>query len=138
LALRSLLLDTNAYSAFKSGRSEALEIIAHAPIIGLDSIVLGELLGGFVGGNREAWNRQQLEEFCASSRVQRFLVDDRTAEHYATIYNVLKRKGRPIPTNDMWIAASALRHDLALFTLDGHFRYVDGLVVGSKLEDFLL
>lgn len=138
MALRSLLLDTNAYSAFKSGNPEALEIIAHAPLIGLDVIVLGELIGGFVGGTREAWNRQQLKESLSSSRAQQFPLDDRTAEHYAAIYNILLRKGRPIPTNDMWIAASALRHDLALFTLDGHFRYVDGLVVGSKLEDFLL
>jgi tRNA(fMet)-specific endonuclease VapC len=61
LALRSLLLDTNAYSAFKSGNPEALEIIAHAPLIGLDVIVLGELIGGFAGGTREAWNRQQLK-----------------------------------------------------------------------------
>lgn len=138
MALRTLLLDTNAYSAFKSGDPEALEIIAHAPLIGLDIIVLGELLGGFVGGTREAWNRQQLKEFLSSSRAQQFPVDDRTAEHYAAIYDLLKRKGRPIPTNDMWIAASALRHDLALFTYDGHFRYIDDLVVGSKLEDFLL
>lgn len=138
MALRNLLLDTNAYSAFKSGRPEALEIISHASVLGLDSIVLGELLGGFVNGAREAWNRRQLEEFCSSSRVRRFPVDDRTAEYYANIYSALKRKGRPIPTNDMWIAASALRHELALFSFDGHFRYIDGLVVGSKLENFIL
>lgn len=138
MALRNLLLDTNAYSAFKRGQPEAVEILSHAPVIGLDSIVLGELLAGFVGGTREAWNRQQLEDFCASSRVHRLPVDERTAEHYAVIYNELKQKGRPIPTNDMWVAASALRHDLALFTLDGHFKYIDGLVCGWRLDDFLL
>jgi predicted nucleic acid-binding protein len=136
--VKGILLDTNAYSAFKQGKPEALEILNHAPIIGLDSIVLGELLGGFAGGTREAWNRQQLEAFCSSRRVQRILVDERTAEHYATISVDLKRKGRPIPTNDMWIASSALRHDLALFTYDGHFRYISGLITGRSLEDFLL
>jgi tRNA(fMet)-specific endonuclease VapC len=65
-------------------------------------------------------------------------VDERTAEHYATIYVHLKRKGRPIPTNDMWIAASALRHGFALFTYDGHFQYISGLFIGKTLEDFLL
>jgi tRNA(fMet)-specific endonuclease VapC len=136
--VRGILLDTNAYSAFKQGKPEALEILAHAPLIGLDSIALGELLGGFAGGTREAWNRQQLEEFCSSRRVQRILVDERTAEHYAMISVDLKRKGRPIPTNDMWIAASALRHDLALFTYDGHFKDIFGLLFSRTLEEFLL
>jgi len=66
------------------------------------------------------------------------LVDERTAERYATISVDLKRKGLPIPTNDMWIAASALRHDLALFTYDGHFKHISGLLIGRTLEDFLL
>lgn len=136
--MKGILLDTNAYSAFKRGEPEALEILAHAPLIGLDSIALGEILGGFAGGTKEAWNRQELEKFFASRRVQRILVDERTAEHYAKISVELKRKGRPIPTNDMWIAASALRHDLALFTYDGHFQYISGLLAGRTLEDFLL
>ncbi len=136
--MKSVLLDSNAYTAFKQGRSEALEILKHAPLIGLDSIVTGELLGGFAAGTREAWNRQQFEEFCSSNRVQRFLVDERTAEHYARIYIELRRLGRPIPTNDMWIAASALRHDLGLFTYDRHFKPISGLIVGKSLEDFLL
>jgi tRNA(fMet)-specific endonuclease VapC len=136
--VKGLLLDTNAYSAFKRGEPEAFEILSHAPLIGLDSIALGELLGGFAGGTKEAWNRQELEAFCSSRRVQRILVDERTAEHYAMISVDLKRKGLPIPTNDMWIAASALRHDLALFTYDGHFQYISGLLIGRTLEDFLL
>lgn len=136
--MKGLLLDTNAYSAFKRGEPEALEILSHTPLIGIDSIALGEILGGFAGGTKETWNRQQLEEFFSSRRVQRILVDERTAEHYAKISVDLKRKGLPIPTNDMWIAASALRHDLALFTYDGHFQYISGLLIGRTLEDFLL
>lgn len=136
--MKGVLLDTNAYSAFKRGKPEALEILTHTPLIGLDSIALGELLSGFAGGTKEAWNRQQLEEFCSSSRVQRILVDEQTAEHYAKISVELRRKGLPIPSNDMWIAASALRHDLALFTYDGHFQYIPDLLFGRALEDFLL
>jgi tRNA(fMet)-specific endonuclease VapC len=135
--VRSVLLDANAYTAFKKGVPEAVEILRHAPLIGLDSIATGELLGGFAHGTREAWNRRQLEEFCASPRVQRFQIDEKTAELYAQIYADLRRQGRPIPTNDMWIAASALRHGLALFTYDSHFEYVAGLSTGSILEDFL-
>lgn len=135
--MRSVLLDANAYTAFKKGVPEAVEILRHAPLIGLDSIATGELLGGFAHGTREEWNRRQLEEFCSSPRVQRFPIDDRTAEHYARIYADLRRQGRPIPTNDMWIAASALRHGLALFTYDGHFESIADLPVGRALEDFL-
>src|SRR3982751_295817 len=136
--MKGLLLDTNAYSAFKRGEPEALEILYSAHLIGLDSIALGEILGGFAGGTKEAWNRQELEKFFASRRARRIVVDEQTAEHYARISVELKRKGLPIPTNDMWIAASALRHDLALFTYDGHFQYISGLLIGKTLEDFLL
>jgi tRNA(fMet)-specific endonuclease VapC len=138
LALRSLLLDTNAYTAFKRGEPEAIEILQHAPSISFDSIVFGELFSGFASGTREAQNRRELEEFCSSRRVRRLLVDNRTAEHYARISTDLRRRGRPIPTNDMWIAASTLLHDLALFTYDPHFQYIDDLVAGRTLEDFLL
>jgi tRNA(fMet)-specific endonuclease VapC len=138
LAVKSVLLDSNAYTAFKLGRPEAIEILRHAPLIGLDSIASGELLGGFAHGTKGAWNRRQFEEFCSSDRVRRFSVDERTAEYYAKIYSDLRRQGRPIPTNDMWIAASALRHDLCLFTYDGHFRYIADLAVGESLEDFLV
>lgn len=138
MALRNILLDTNAYTAFNQGRPEAVEILRHAPLIGLNSIVIGELLGGFASGTKGVWNRQQLETFYGSDRVQRFPVDEGTAEHYARIYSDLRRLGRPIPTNDMWIAASALRHDLGLFTYDGHFKAISGLSVGKSLEDFLL
>jgi tRNA(fMet)-specific endonuclease VapC len=56
-------------------------------------------------------------------------VDEDTAEFYARVYWDLKRKGKPIPTNDLWVAASAMRHGLALFTYDGHFDNIDGLIL---------
>jgi tRNA(fMet)-specific endonuclease VapC len=132
-----LLLDSNAYTEFKKGKPEAIEILEHASYIGLDSIVVGELLAGFLGGTRREQNHREFEKFCSSSRVHRFGVDDRTAEYYAKVFVDLKRQGKPIPTNDVWIAASALQHALSLFTYDGHFQYVTGLVVGRKLDDFL-
>jgi tRNA(fMet)-specific endonuclease VapC len=138
LALKRLLFDTNAYSAFKQDQPDAVEIVQHATSIVFNSIVLGELLSGFASGTREAQNRQELEEFCSSKRVQRLLVDDRTAEFYARISSDLRQRGRPIPTNDMWIAASAFQHNLAVFTYDPHFQYIDGLSIGRGLEDFLV
>jgi predicted nucleic acid-binding protein len=138
MAVRNILLDTNAYAAFKRGAPDAIQVIRHAPIIGVNAIVLGELLGGFAVGTREAINRQELERFVASGRVRLFPVDDDTAEHYATVYLNLRRKGQPIPTNDMWIAATALQYGLAVFSYDSHFQAVDGVVAGSHLADFVL
>lgn len=137
MAVRDILLDTNAYAAFKRGMPNAVEVIAHAPRIGINSIVLGELLSGFAVGTREAENRQELEQFLASERVHQLVIDAATAAQYAGVYRELRRRGRPIPTNDMWIAASALQHGSAVFSDDGHFREVSGLHVGMQLDDFL-
>jgi tRNA(fMet)-specific endonuclease VapC len=136
VAVRDILLDTNAYSAFKRNVPDAIEIIRYAPVIGINSIVLGELLSGFAVGKREAINRQELKEFLGSKRVRLFTVDESTAEYYAIIYRNLRQKGQQIPTNDLWIAATALQHGLAVFTYDGHFQYVDGLNIGNRLSDF--
>jgi tRNA(fMet)-specific endonuclease VapC len=56
-------------------------------------------------------------------------VDDETAEYYAKVFCDLKKKGQPIPTNDMWIAASAMQHGLWLLSGDEHFRIIDGLLL---------
>ena len=127
-----------AYSAFKRNAQDAVEIIRHVPLIGINSIVLGELLGGFSVGSREATNRQELKLFLASQRVKLFPVDDITADYYAMIYRNLRQKGQPIPTNDMWIAATALQHSLTVFTYDGHFQAIDGLMTGNRLSDFVI
>ncbi|HST21820.1 MAG TPA: type II toxin-antitoxin system VapC family toxin [Blastocatellia bacterium] len=136
--IREILLDTNAYSAFKRNAQDAVEIIRHVPLIGINSIVFGELLSGFSVGSREETNRQELKLFLASQRVKLFPVDDITADYYAMIYRNLRQKGQPIPTNDMWIAATALQHSLTVFTYDGHFQSIDGLITGNRLSDFMI
>ena len=138
MVVRNLLLDTNAYAAFKRGAEDAIEIIRHAPRIGISVVVLGELLAGFAAGTREATNRRELQQFLRSDRVILLTVDGDTSERYSVVYLNLRRKGRPIPTNDLWIAASALQHDLAVFSYDDHFQHVDGIFAGQQLKDFLL
>ena len=68
---------------------------------------------------------------------ERLTADEGTAENYAISYRNLRQKGEPIPTNDMWIAATALQHGFAVFTYDGYFKYVDGLKLGNRLSDFV-
>ena len=101
MAVTAIMLDTNAYVAFKQGQPEAVEIIQRAARLALGSIVLGELLAGFAVGSREAKNRAELQQFLASDRVHTLTIDEGTAAYYATIYRNLRQKGRPIPTSDI-------------------------------------
>lgn len=135
--MRPILLDTNAYTGFMCGDQEIVEVIAHAERLHLNSIVLGELLGGFAAGGREAKNRAELAHFLESPRVSVLPITTSTADSYALVYVNLRQKGQPIPANDLWIAASALEHGAALLSLDAHFRHVEGLRLGRRIEDFL-
>jgi tRNA(fMet)-specific endonuclease VapC len=135
--VRGLLIDTNAYSAFKAGDPDIGEVLRLADTIYLCPIVLGELLAGFVSGGREARNREELADFLASTRVRVLPLDGACADSYALVYLQLRRRGRPIPTNDLWLAAVALRHGLDLLTRDAHFLDVDGLRVVRGPSDYL-
>jgi len=137
VAVKQVLVDTNAYAAFKRGDPEAVDILRQAQAIGLSAIVLGELLSGFSAGRRDAENRRELGAFLDSPRVRVLPVDFETADFYARIYANLRRRGKPIPTNDLWIAASALQHGAAIFTYDQHFSMVEGVVVINRVADLL-
>jgi len=119
-----LLLDTTAYSAMRRGDRRLVGPLAEASEIVLNPVVVGELVYGFVGGRLEEQNRRLLREFLESDRVRVVPVDEETAERYAAIRDYLRRKGTPIPTNDLWIAASAAQHGLKLLCLDRHFKKV--------------
>lgn len=129
--MRRVLLDTNAYVAFKRGDEAVVELIRLADEIVLSSVVLGELLAGFAAGEREAACREELARFLASRRVTVVSVDEGTADAYARVFALLRRKGRPIPVNDLWIAASALQHGLHLVTFDQRFAAIEGLAVAT-------
>ncbi len=119
-----LLLDTSAYSAFKRGHQAILAFVRQAELITLTPIILAELFTGFGRGNREARNRQELAQFLESPRVTILPLTEETAERYTLIHRDLYAKGTPIPTHDLWIAASAMEHGLRLLTTDAHFQAV--------------
>ena len=135
--MRTIAIDTNAYSAFKRGQADLVLVLKHAPQILVCSTVLGELLAGFPAGPREGTNRAELNLFLRSPRVHTVPCGEATADFYALVYAALRRQGKPIPTNDLWIAASCLEHGAALLTLDAHFAQVGGLRAGARLEDFI-
>ncbi len=124
-----LTLDTSAYSAFKRGHAGVVAHLRRAEEILLPAIVLGELLGGFEAGQQSRRNRDELNLFRDSPRVRLVSIGEATAERYAVIYAALRSKGQPIPTNDLWIAASTMEHGTELVTLDRDFTHVPQILV---------
>ena len=104
-----------------------IEILREADEIGFSIISIGELLTGFKLGGMEQKNRKELEQFLDSPRVVVYQADEDTAEFYAQILYGLRKIGKPVPTNDIWIAAMAFQNGLKLFTKDSHFQYIPGL-----------
>ena len=135
--MRPVLIDSNAYSAFMLGAADVVDVVAHADKLYLSSAVLGELLAGFAAGTRAPQNRAGLAQFLDSARVEVLPITALTADSFALVYAGLRRKGQPMPSNDLWIAASALAHGAALLSRDAHFSQVDSLRCGQRLADFL-
>jgi len=135
--VRRVLLDTNVLAGFFAGDPEIVEGIQRCRTLALNPVILGEMLAGFAAGNRADANRNLLSRFLANPRVKLLSIGPETAEHYAAVFAQLRRKGRPVPSNDLWIAASTLEHGLALFTRDSHFRQIDGLLVASTVDQLL-
>ncbi len=89
--------------------------------------VIGELRAGFRCGGREQDNELLLADFLNLSNVAILLPSEKTARNYADIYLWLRNSGKPVGTNDIWIAAACLEHELPLLTLDSHFQQIKGL-----------
>lgn len=136
--MRPILIDTNAYSAFKLNQIEIIEVIREASTLIMSPIVLGELLMGFMGGKREQQNRVELQNFLASSRIKQYPITADTSHYFGRIHNLLKKKGRPIPTNDIWIAAQALEYGCVICTFDKHFLEIEGLIVGHSISELII
>ena len=122
--MTGVLLDTCAYSSFKRGHAEVNRILQESDSVALTAVVLGELLAGFRRGQHRRRNEVELRAFLDSPRVVVLGLVEETASRYAEILDSLRRAGTPIPTNDMWIAASAWEHGLRLATTDHHFEQV--------------
>jgi len=93
----------------------------------LPSIVLGELYFGAHKSGRVEENLARIDEFAISSSI--LACDTDTAKEYGIIKNTVRMKGRPIPENDIWIAAIARQYGLTLVTRDAHFDEIEGLSV---------
>lgn len=119
-----LCLDTSAYSQFKRGDPQVVDLIDRAEWLGVPVVVLGELAVGFRQGTRRRENQSALEDFLADPVVDVLPVDEDMAGIYADIVLDLKKAGTPLPANDIWIAAVAVRYGATVLTYDQHFRSI--------------
>jgi len=120
-----MILDTNALSAVADGEPAAVRLFSQAANIELPAIVLGEYRFGISQSRRRKECEKWLEEVIAAIRV--LSVDQETAGHYAQIRSELKKASKPIPSNDLRIAALFRQHRLPLMSQVTHFDAVQGL-----------
>ena len=120
-----MILDTNALSAAADRDPAALEVVAEAQRLAVPVIVLGEYRLGIAQSRRRTEYENWLREWLGTVTV--LDIDDETTLHYAAIGLELKKSGKPIPVNDLWIAALCRQHSLPLISRDRHFDVVKGL-----------
>lgn len=121
------MLDTNAYSQIWRNHPNIITAISSAEKLYMSVIVLGELRGGFDHGNRTKVNHAVLDKYLTNPSIHTALIQPSTTYIYAKLYAQQRKQGKPIPTNDLWIAAQAVELDMPLLTLDAHFAGIRGL-----------
>lgn len=123
-----LAIDTNRYVDLCKGVPETVELLEHAELIAMPFVVLAELRAGFSLGRRPADNDRTLRRFLMKEGVRVLFADEQTTHHYASVFRQLRKQGTPIPTNDMWLAALALQHNLVIHSRDTHFDHLPQIV----------
>lgn len=121
------LLDTNIIVALFKNDDNVRNRIAASPEVFVPAIAVGELYYGAQHSVHAEKNMNQVREFTENITV--LACESATAEHYGQIKNELKTKGRPLPENDVWIAAIAKQHSLTVVTRDRHFKEIDALLL---------
>jgi len=117
-----LMLDTNRYKDLCSGEATILTAAEQSELIVFPFIVIAELKAGFLCGTKAKENEAILSRFLNEKYVQIIYADKETLSHYAVLYKQLREQGTPIPTNDLWIAALAVQHNMTLGSRDKHFK----------------
>lgn len=121
----SVILDTNCVIAYINGDVEAARKIELIPELILPTIVIGEMVYGAMESAHHDSNLKILKEF--ASVCELMSCGESAAYEYGKIKSKLKKAGRKIPENDIWIASCAMAVSLPLLSRDAHFDYVDGL-----------
>ena len=117
-----MILDTNGLSAMADGDPRLESILGQANELAIPVIVLGEYRYGIAQSRNRLRYEKWLMGLAANCRI--LPIDEETAGEYATVRGELKREGRPIPANDVWIAALARQHSMPVISRDEHFDFV--------------
>ena len=123
----SFVLDTNIIAALLKGEAGIADKIDKAIKVYIPIIVLGELYYGALYSSHVQKNIRNIQKVIARYTV--LLIDEETTSSYGNIKTSLRKKGKPIPENDIWIAAIALRHNLTVITRDKHFKEIDQITI---------
>jgi tRNA(fMet)-specific endonuclease VapC len=123
------LLDTNIIIALLQGDDGVLSNLDQAAEVFIPAVALGELFFGAAKSGRPADNTSKVELFAAGRAIVACDLD--VAREYGRLKQCLKERGRPLPENDLWIAAAAARHRLILVTRDRHFEEIEDLATVS-------
>jgi len=121
-------LDANRYVDLCRGEPGTVTLLEESEVVILPFIVLGELRSGFANGRRQAENERTLRRFLLKDGVEVLFADDQTTHHYAAVFLQLRKQGTPIPTNDIWVAALVLQHNLVLHARDRHFDFLPQII----------
>ena len=123
----SVVLDTNLAVKFLASDRQIQKRVAETDRVIISTIVLGELFYGARRSDRLEENLKRVNDFAAHSEVIDAGLE--TARRYGIIKAALRRKGTPIPDNDIWIAALAQQYSAAVATRDAHFDAIEGLEI---------
>jgi tRNA(fMet)-specific endonuclease VapC len=121
----SFILDTNIVIALFDNDKKVIRAISQATHIYIPSIVIGELIYGAYNSGKPEKNIQRIVEFCNETQILN--CDQDTGHYYGQIKKNLKDKGKPIPENDIWIAALSLQYQITLISRDIHLSNIDNL-----------
>jgi len=125
--MKKVLCDTNAFTALRCENDTVLRSLESAETVYLSVIVLAELYYGYIKGSRQKENMEILTRFIHKPTVEILGVTRETSLIFAENQLELKRRGTPVPTNDLWIASQCMETGTVLLTSDAHFDYIPGV-----------
>jgi tRNA(fMet)-specific endonuclease VapC len=121
------LLDTNIISAWLEKDKSIAQKIDNAAQVFIPIIVIGEMHYGAQYSTKVDYNISNISKVISYYTI--LPIDENACKHYGIIKSSLRKKGKPIPENDIWIAALALQHNLVLITRDNHFKEIENLQI---------
>lgn len=126
---KAAILDSNIVIDFFSGKKDVVKLVTQLEQVFITSVILGELYVGIFRISNKAKHLKKLENFLSLCTILN--IDSTTSQLFGQTVAALYKKGKPIPTNDVWIAASAQQHNLPLMTNDKHFKEIEDLSIVS-------